>query len=232
MVGLSTVIATFFVPGPPPAPLPLLTSQTDLYYDVHHPSTVLAHEELVFKPPQSAALVTPGGGISRTQKCARTEQSGPYTKPSTSLAKAWAIQDAPPDYKSSVASSSSDLDSDDSDDEKIPKPAGEPGRPGRGGYNLQDALNWNPSTFKKLKKCVYRLIEKHLDLNKSYTGQSLNLIRIVCDAAMEDFPELASYSGSWPVMDLIKMRLKYTSVRARRKEEKMVLGKMSLRMKA
>ncbi|KAF8573823.1 hypothetical protein K439DRAFT_1624786 [Ramaria rubella] len=148
MVGLSTAIAAFFVPGPPPAPLPLLTSQTDLYYDAHHPSTVLAHEELIFNPPQSAALATPGGGVSRTQKCARAEQSGPYTKPSTSLAKARAIQDAPPNYESSIASSSSDLDSDDSDDEKIPKPEGEPGC---GGYNLQDALNWNPSTFKKLK---------------------------------------------------------------------------------
>ncbi|KAF8583150.1 hypothetical protein K439DRAFT_1617709 [Ramaria rubella] len=166
MVGLSTAIAAFFVPGPPPAPLPLLTSQTDLYYDVHHPSTVLPHEELVFKPPQSTALAMPGGGVSWTQKRACAEQSGPYTKPSTSLAKAQVIQDATPDYESSVASSSSDLDSDDSDDEKIPKPAGEPGRPGRGGYNLQDALNWNPLTFKKLKVEVLHQSNTFTDLSR------------------------------------------------------------------
>jgi hypothetical protein len=48
----------------------------------------------------------------------------------------------------------SDIDTDsadESDGEKIPKPSGEPGRPGRGGYNLGEAINWDPATFRKLK---------------------------------------------------------------------------------
>lgn len=40
--------------------------------------------------------------------------------------------------------------------------------------------------------------------------------------ALEKFPELERYSDCWPVMDLVKMRLKYTSVCARRAQEKRV----------
>jgi hypothetical protein len=138
-------IKAFFEPGPPPAPLPLLTSQTDLFYAAHLPSTVLAHEELVFKPPHPAPLPAQvNGGVTRTQKRHHPRRLGPY--PSTH-----AIENAPRDEESSASSSSSDSESDDSDDGKIPKPTGEPGRPGRGGYNLEEALNWNPNTFKKLK---------------------------------------------------------------------------------
>lgn len=50
---------------------------------------------------------------------------------------------------------SSDDDPSDNDG-RIPKPAGEPGRPGRGGYNLQDALDWNVKTFNSLKVCSSR----------------------------------------------------------------------------
>jgi hypothetical protein len=38
--------------------------------------------------------------------------------------------------------------------------------------------------------------------------------------ASDEFPELANYVGCWPVMDLVKMCLKYTLVRLRHFEEK------------
>jgi hypothetical protein len=53
-----------------------------------------------------------------------------------------------------------DTDDDDDDDDnpggtpqraKIPKPKGEAGRPGSGGYNLVQALNWEPKDFFQLK---------------------------------------------------------------------------------
>jgi hypothetical protein len=43
--------------------------------------------------------------------------------------------------------------------------------------------------------------------------------------ALDNFPDLENYSNLWPVNDLIMMRLKYTSGRARRKEGEMAAGK-------
>ncbi|KAF8576076.1 hypothetical protein K439DRAFT_1623128 [Ramaria rubella] len=122
----------------------------------------------------------------------------------------------------------SDLSSEseaESDSEKIPKPIGEPGRPGRGGYNLEEAINWDMLRFKKLKKCIHRLVANHLDLTKSFANQSTHLLGIVQAAAVNKFPKLENYSGCWPATDLIKMHLKYTSVHSRWLEQKMVAGK-------
>ena len=55
------------------------------------------------------------------------------------------------DSSESESSGSSESESSDSTDGTIPKPPGEVGRPGRGGYTLDDALDWNPKAFKKLK---------------------------------------------------------------------------------
>lgn len=71
-----------------------------------------------------------------------------------------------------------------------------------------------------------------LNVNKCYSKQNDALLRAVIDAvskptpsrvfthhvhqALEAFPVLDDYEHCWPVTDLIKMHLKYTSVRARR----------------
>lgn len=47
--------------------------------------------------------------------------------------------------------SESSVSSVNSKDGLIQKPQGECGRPNRGGYNLQDALRWNPRQYKKVK---------------------------------------------------------------------------------
>ncbi|KAF8530152.1 hypothetical protein BU17DRAFT_59924 [Hysterangium stoloniferum] len=116
-------------------------------------------------------------------------------------------------------------------DTKISKPDGEPGCPSHGGYYLQCALNWNVSAYDKLKKCVFRLVANHLDLKKSYSGQERDLIHLVCHATNENFPELDNYVNCWPVDDMIKMQLKYTSSRARLKELKKVTGRNMIRCK-
>ena len=73
----------------------------------------------------------------------------------------------------------------------------------------------------------------HLDLASAYSSQSLaNIQKIqdqVCDQftcfftvyllprqTQVKFPELEQYAQCWPVTDLIRMRLKYTSGRERR----------------
>ncbi|KAF8591805.1 hypothetical protein K439DRAFT_1611073 [Ramaria rubella] len=218
MAPSSKMVAAFFDPGAPPLPLPLLTSQTDLFYNVNHLPTIVAHEELVamhhYKPlsPVLDHLPTAEQRIENEKKN--------YVKSNARTLQTHAIggggNDGDDDDRHSSSTSDVKSDSsDDSDEGKIAKPAGEPGRPGRGGYNLEVAVNWEASAFSRLKKCVYHLVENHLDTTKSYANQRINLLRIVCMAALEDFPELVNYHGCWPVMDLVKMCLKYTSVCSR-----------------
>src|SRR5262245_13312900 len=52
-------------------------------------------------------------------------------------------------------SDESDAASEGSDVEIIPKPRGEAGRPDSGGYNLEIAMNWNPSEFTRLRVTLY-----------------------------------------------------------------------------
>ncbi|KAI6013118.1 hypothetical protein BKA83DRAFT_4130581 [Pisolithus microcarpus] len=125
-------------------------------------------------------------------------------------------------------SSASEDESDDesslstlSEDSKIPKPQGEPGRPGRGGYNLETALGWNDTTYLKFKKLTHRLVDEHLDTTKCASAQNPTLLKVATAA----FPDLENYSNCWPVTDMVMMRLKYTSSRARRREVEMAAGK-------
>ncbi|KAI6166753.1 hypothetical protein EDD17DRAFT_1505109 [Pisolithus thermaeus] len=67
-------------------------------------------------------------------------------------------------------------------EDKIPKPPGEPGHPGHGSYTLETALDWNAGVYAKF--------------------------RVICEKAMDAFPNLETYSNCWPVMDMIMMCLK------------------------
>ncbi|KAG2140901.1 uncharacterized protein EDB93DRAFT_1105818 [Suillus bovinus] len=100
-----------------------------------------------------------------------------------------------------------------SDDSKIPKPPGEP--------------DWNPRAYAKFKrqKLMQNLIEEHLNTTKCASSQDHALLRVVCDKAVDAFPDLENYEGFWPLNDMIMIRLKYTSGRARQKKARMVVGK-------
>ncbi|KAI6138145.1 hypothetical protein EDD17DRAFT_1771032 [Pisolithus thermaeus] len=135
-------------------------------------------------------------------------------------------------HSATDASSASDDSSDSesslstlSEDSKIPKPQGEPGRPGRGGYNLETALDWNHAVYLKFKKLTHRLVDEHLDTAKCASAQNPTLLKVVHDKATAAFPDLENYSNCWPVTDMVMMRLKYTSSRARRWEIEIAAGK-------
>lgn len=88
---------------------------------------------------------------------------------------------------------------------------------------------------------MQNLIEEHLDTTKCASSQDHALLRVVRDKvsrpqmaivrefiifqAVDAFPDLENYEGFWPLNDMIMMRLKYTSGRARQKKARMVVGK-------
>ncbi|EKM56303.1 uncharacterized protein PHACADRAFT_207580 [Phanerochaete carnosa HHB-10118-sp] len=94
--------------------------------------------------------------------------------------------------------------------ELIPKPLGEAGRPGRCGYNLGTslrAIGWPGEDVDRLKSSVGLAVERHLDITMCYMKQLPAALKRAC--------EDATYEKMWPIEDVIKARLKYTSCRAR-----------------
>jgi hypothetical protein len=90
---------------------------------------------------------------------------------------------------------------------KIPKPPGTVGRPQSGGYNLEEKLGWNDTTYKsilvsllnasrsilnKLQNLVHKLAKARLDTVKSFRGQDMKKIKQICDAV--------SFSGRLSLM--------------------------------
>ncbi|KAG6371890.1 hypothetical protein JVT61DRAFT_3269 [Boletus reticuloceps] len=226
----------------PPFPA-MLTDQLELFGTPHSPSTGRlasdsdSSEDGVSATPHNDTPVpnSTSKPVSRQFKLVRA--SSPYQKKTTptptgtskkpqsrgvSLASSLSSLE---DSDHTSVSSSDDTSSTLSDDSKIPKPPGEPGRPGRGGYNLETALDWNHKTFVKFKTFTHNLIDKHLDVTKCASAQSTALMKLVRDKVQDKFPDLENYSNCWPINDMIMMRLKYTSSRARRQEMEMAAGK-------
>ncbi|KAG6369918.1 hypothetical protein JVT61DRAFT_13385 [Boletus reticuloceps] len=209
--------------APPPFP-PLLTDQQELLGKRSQPSGLLADEALHSKSGTPTAVVKPDSKLipvptGRPFKLARG--SSPYPKRATSGKPHSGVIDSSSDRSDSSSEASSDSDeasSTFSEDSAIPKPPGEPGRPGRGGYNLETALDWNHKMFSKLKKLTHRLIDEHLDTTKCASMQNPGPLQLVRDKATAAIPDLENYRDCWPVNDIIMMRLKYTSGRARRQE--------------
>ncbi|OCB91481.1 hypothetical protein A7U60_g1256 [Sanghuangporus baumii] len=113
---------------------------------------------------------------------------------------------------SSLSMSSSSLSS------LILKPPGEVGRPQRGGYNLQRTLQdygWDEKSFLSKRNFVHSLIDKHLEVNRSITFQDKRSIQKVIKLAKDQFPEFGAFKDAWPVLDMCKMHLRYTSGRER-----------------
>ncbi|KAI5980486.1 hypothetical protein EDC04DRAFT_3035238 [Pisolithus marmoratus] len=135
------------------------------------------------------------------------------------------IENLPSDLEHSESSpapsesSLSSLESEPGADDKIPKPSGEVGRPGCGGYNLEEQLGWGEDSFKRLKKFVNKAIKNHLDTTKCQSQQNCKVLITVCDLATAEFPHLDGFANRWPIFDLIQMRLKYLSSRARQKRK-------------
>lgn len=138
---------------------------------------------------------------------------------------------------------STDSQSEDEEDEEsegeivklIPKPKGEAGRPGSGGYSLQEVLAWSEKTYETVvvstrfghasrnllielyKDFVHeKAKKKRLDLSKSYSKQDKKLVKEICEEVRKEYRILDDYKNYWPVHDMLKLHLKYTSEAARR----------------
>ncbi|KAI6033751.1 hypothetical protein PISMIDRAFT_15091 [Pisolithus microcarpus 441] len=166
--------------------------------------------------------MTPGVKMPRVTTPREQTSRGPTPTP-TNKQKSVTIEDPPSDSERSEGSptpsesSLSSLESELGAGDKIPKPNGEAGRPGRRGYNLEEQLSWGEDSFKSLK-FVNKVIKKHLDTTKCRSQQDRKALNTVCELATATFPDLDSFQNCWPVLDLIQMRLKYLSSRARQKQ--------------
>ncbi|KIK35120.1 hypothetical protein CY34DRAFT_28275, partial [Suillus luteus UH-Slu-Lm8-n1] len=221
-------------PGAPPPFPPMLTDQLELF-DSAHRSTMLVADEIL--PSKISALDPPHTQLKDTVVPESKLAAQPFKIDSSLYSKKVLFERSrsnsrtpmPSESLSSLESMSDSCSSTSneslSDDSKIPKPPGEPGRPGRGGYTLNEALDWNPRAYAKFKKLMQNLIEEHLDTTKCASSQDHALLRVVRDKAVDAFPDLENYEGFWPLNDMIMMRLKYTSGRARQKKARMVVGK-------
>jgi hypothetical protein len=195
-MALSRPINPFFEPGAPPLPLPLLTSETDLFYSSNGDAPIIAHQEISRNRPLLASAIA---GPVRT-KLQENQRLHPYSK-----MKKVQIE-APPSTDSDASDSDDSVTSGATDhtDAKIPKPPGDCGRPRSGGYNIEDKLTsditrWNTQSFKKLKvwnmpvlffalyssylqKFVQKSAEVELDTSQNYSQQKRRHVNVVVNS--------------------------------------------------
>ncbi|KAF9470789.1 hypothetical protein BDN70DRAFT_939425 [Pholiota conissans] len=210
----------FYEPGAPPPTQPILLAQTEVG-NVGSPAKLLAQEEV---GPQAT---TPPTLTPRSSKRPKTRVVSPpptSSSPSSSTPASGSLkrnvlgsEDSDSADDAELASLLSLSDFDESDDEGlIPKPLGEAGRPGRGGYNLEEALGWESKDFKRIKKYVHTLIKAFLDPSQCFKAQDELKLNEVRDMVTKRYPILQEYTASWPAVDMIRLRLKYTAACARR----------------
>ncbi|KAF8873918.1 hypothetical protein CPB84DRAFT_1753136 [Gymnopilus junonius] len=95
---------------------------------------------------------------------------------------------------------------------KIPKPNGEPGRPRSGGYNLDEELAaWDAGMLSNVNSYVKTKAKQILNLTKSYSRQDPHKLAEVCFLTSREYPIVEKYDNYWPVRDMLKLHLKYTS---------------------
>ncbi|KAG5349106.1 hypothetical protein C0989_005842 [Termitomyces sp. Mn162] len=106
---------------------------------------------------------------------------------------------------------------------KIPRPHGEPGRPNSGGFNLAIELaktGWSRKSVEQLAETVHAVAQERLDLTKCYRKQDKRDVKKICDEMIKDknWPKLKDYEGCWPVLCILKSKLKNGAAAARRNE--------------
>lgn len=57
--------------------------------------------------------------------------------------------------------------------------------------------------------------KKHLDLSKSYSKQDKKLVEEICEEVRKEYRVLDDYKNYWPVHNMLKLHLKYTSEASR-----------------
>lgn len=203
-------VPAFYEPEGPPKPLPLLTYHTEMFCPTSSHLSISPHEEMAFstltlrgRPRVSRDFATMS---SRSITHMRSRSPTPKVSKSVSFSAEQIPQKNDPENMSTYSS----LSSMQSGELKIPKPEGEAGRPGRGGYNLETALHWDASRFKKFKvrsnimllrrsssysshqEHVHRSIEKHCDASRSKTHQDCVALDSVQKEVILPFPQFSA----------------------------------------
>ncbi|KAF8814864.1 hypothetical protein BYT27DRAFT_7219730 [Phlegmacium glaucopus] len=106
------------------------------------------------------------------------------------------------DVSSDSGTKEMDLNLLDAVQSKIPKPRGQAGHPGS-----------------DVNKLVKQKADQLLDTSHSYRMQNSAEIDDICIIIGNTFPIVAKYQKHWPVRDMLKQHLKYTS-ESSRKEKK------------
>ncbi|KAI6145975.1 hypothetical protein BKA82DRAFT_4016136 [Pisolithus tinctorius] len=199
--------------APPPFPT-MLTDQLELFGKTSHSksSGLLADEVLLPAHTLLSKKVHVSEVLAQSQKSTLAPKfivasktpaaqfGSPYLKraPSQACSESTSTPSTSSD-EAEVASSDNDSTSSIQSELKVPKPPGEPGCPSRGGYTLETELNWN------WKKYMHALIDEHLDTKKCLSAQDPDLLKVVCQKAVDKFPDLEDYSNYWPVNNMIMM---------------------------
>ncbi|KAI6104785.1 hypothetical protein EDD16DRAFT_1524629 [Pisolithus croceorrhizus] len=156
-------VPTFYDTDEVPQQLPVLSSQSEMYYLPKACVRVSAMEEMaLLHLPMAISTTNAESHMSIARTSSRTtapREEMPVLKPRGNVArKSVTIIEDHGESSSSPLSSESSLSSWDEDDsngnrnrKKIPKPNGEVGRPGWGGYNLEDQLGWGKDSFKNCR---------------------------------------------------------------------------------
>ncbi|KAI5895821.1 uncharacterized protein SCHCODRAFT_02496431 [Schizophyllum commune H4-8] len=100
---------------------------------------------------------------------------------------------------------------------KIPKPPGEPGRPNSGGYNLEEKLGWPRKKYREVLRNMNRLVEMHLQCDRSVTRQLPARYAVYEAEALAQYPEMEErFEGGWPVRAFAISHLHYIQNNSRR----------------
>jgi hypothetical protein len=231
--------------SPPPPALPLLVAQTDLYAYVLQPLPLVAQDSLpkaitilrkVSKPECDASTVK--------NRLARVlDQWSSFASNSSESDNGKLSTDCEEDQ---LESEDGNITSDSAHLIKKPAgEAGRPGRGGYSLDQVMGTHGWDGELFKKLKVChairnalsltrsqafVNNLVTKHLDERLTFSGQKPHLILTVQDAVcgvsfqnavtdneLQATEKFENFARLWPLTDLIKLRLHYTSMQMRKK---------------
>lgn len=80
-------------------------------------------------------------------------------------------------------------------------------------------MNWNSSEFVRLKRRTHQLAEELLDASVNYSQQDSEDLVQIRAKLIKEFPRLGLYVGCWPVNDFLKLYLKASVAKGKRREQ-------------
>ncbi|KAH9910518.1 uncharacterized protein BXZ73DRAFT_108834 [Epithele typhae] len=175
-------MASFFTLPPLPAPITLLTAETELNNIALNIFPGIHKEITIDNPaPRTVRFSTPTFNHSTGPPSDSPSSDSPSSNP-RSLSPQDSLSEPEPSSEQELAPGVFSLDQPKDaqlEEVVIPKPPGEAGRPGHGGYTLATTLGWVSGRFESFRDIVHELVDEHLDLSKSYQSQRLSSLSLV-----------------------------------------------------